>query len=71
MKNLLDAWQIAFLFYVIVGAILFLRFTKKADAIKGEYDHSAEAVVMIILWPICYPIWMHRLHQSKKTPKGE
>jgi len=71
MENLLDAWQIAFLFYVIIGAVLFLRFAKKAGAIKREYDHSAEAVVMIILWPICYPAWMHRLRKLKKTSTGE
>lgn len=67
MASIFRIWDIVYFFYFITGFFLLYRFSQKSTSLKKEVNHF-EGVLLFVLWPILYPIYMRRL---KKTSKGE
>lgn len=70
MNNFLNFALVVFSFYLLIGFVLGVRyFNKKTVAVEKTEERRFEAILMITVWPIFYPLWMRELKNPKNKEK--
>lgn len=65
MKEFFRIWDIAYWFYFIIAFVLYFRFAKKLTDLDKEVD-GCEGLLIILFWPIFYPLYSYRLREKTK-----